>query len=222
MLLAVDRFNATQQYDNALEVAKLVFDPSVDLELDADNNKTYQSCWRFPPFQEMARKIARQGEDSFDPLNLDDLSKEIQLAIKERRSYGSLVHAAARGRPVSYMKWIVMKYAEILIAMGDIFFRRASLEDLPIATQRYIEAARVLGSEPPKVPDLGKRKKKAMTFEQLREQHISHDSVMFDLGLPFSAQLESKGAAVEGDSDPKGQNLAVRSPGESLLLLGTM
>ncbi|TGO62495.1 hypothetical protein BCON_0019g00310 [Botryotinia convoluta] len=172
VLLAVDRFSATQQYEEALEVARLVFDPSADLELNADDKLTYRSCWRFPPFQEMARQISIRGETSFDPLNIDHSSKEIQLAIKERRSYGSLVHAAARGRLISYMKWIVMKYAEILIAMGDVYFRRASLESLPIATQRYIEAARVLGQEPPKVPDLGKRKRKAMTFEQLREEDI--------------------------------------------------
>ncbi|TEY75128.1 hypothetical protein BOTCAL_0065g00300 [Botryotinia calthae] len=207
VLLAVDRFSATQQYEEALEVARLVFDPSADLELKADEELTYRSCWRFPPFQEMARQIAIRGETSFDPLNLDHLSKEIQLAIKERRSYGSLVHAAARGRPISYMKWIVMKYAEILIAMGDVYFRRASLESLPIATQRYIEAARVLGREPPKVPDLGKRKRKAMTFEQLREEDIMYDSVVFDLGLPFSAKLK-KGAAETADRDPKKENIA--------------
>ncbi|KAM0313559.1 hypothetical protein ACHAO8_005363 [Botrytis cinerea] len=207
VLLAVDRFSATQQYEEALEVARLVFDPSADLELNVDDKLTYRSCWRFPPFQEMARQIAIRGETSFDPLNLDHLSKEIQLAIKERRSYGSLVHAAARGRPISYMKWIVMKYAEILIAMGDVYFRRASLESLPIATQRYIEAARVLGQEPPKVPDLGKRKRKAMTFEQLREEDIMYDSVVFDLGLPFSAKLK-KGAAEIADRDPKKENIA--------------
>lgn len=207
VLFAVDRFSVTQQYDEALEVARLVFDPSADLELDTNNRTSYRSCWRFPPFQEMARQIASRGEESFDPLNLDHLSKEIQLAIKERRSYGSLVHAAARGRPVSYMKWIVMKYAEILIAMGDIYFRRASLESLPIATQRYIEAARVLGHEPPKIPDLGKRKRKAMTFEQLREQDVIFDSVIFNLGLPFSAKLK-KGAAENGDRDPKKENTA--------------
>ncbi|KAF5874209.1 putative toxin subunit protein [Botrytis fragariae] len=207
VLLAVDRFSATQQYEEALEVARLVFDPSADLELNVDDKSTYRSCWRFPPFQEMARQIAIRGETSFDPLNLDHLSKEIQLAIKERRSYGSLVHAAARGRPISYMKWIVMKYAEILIAMGDVYFRRASLESLPIATQRYIEAARVLGQEPPKVPDLGKRKRKAMTFEQLREEDIMYDSVVFDLGLPFSAKLK-KGAAEIADRDPKKENIA--------------
>lgn len=39
----------------------------------------------------------------------------------------------------------------------------------------------ILGPEPPKVPDLVKRKMKAMTFEQLREEDISLN--MIDLRL---------------------------------------
>ncbi len=105
------------------------------------------------------------------------------------------------------MKWIVMKYAEILIASGDVQFRRATLESLPLATQRYIEASRVLGSEPSKVPDLGKRKYTAKTFEQLREADIAYDSVSLELGLPFSVQLKSRGAAVVDNTNPMQQNI---------------
>lgn len=102
VLLAVDRLFATQQYDEALQVARLVFDPSADLEVMIQGDSTLptsHSCWRFPPFQEMARKIAQGGEDSFSPLDLVTLSREIELAISERRSYGSFVHVAARGHP---------------------------------------------------------------------------------------------------------------------------
>ncbi|ESZ98837.1 hypothetical protein SBOR_0785 [Sclerotinia borealis F-4128] len=209
VLLAVDRLFTTKQYDDALQITRLVFDPSVSLEVkryDGDKTISSQSCWRFPPFQEMACRMAKHGESSFDPLDLTNLRREIELAIKERRSYGALVHAAARGRPVSYMKWIVMKYAEILIALGDIQFRRGTAECLPLATQRYIEAARVLGPEPPNVPDLGNRKSKTLTFEQLREADIDFDEVTLDLGLPFSPKL-TKGAAATTDNDPKKENI---------------
>lgn len=46
-----------------------------------------------------------------------------------------------------------------------------------------------------------------MTFEQLREEDIMYDSVVFDLGLPFSAKLK-KGAAEIADRDPKKENIA--------------
>ncbi|KAI1840644.1 hypothetical protein JX266_013151 [Neoarthrinium moseri] len=212
ILLAVDRFFSTQQFEEALQVARLVFDPSADLVVeiqdDAGQPQSVTTCWRFPPFQDMARKMARDGEASSD---LSLLRKEVELAVKERRSYGSLVHAAARGRPASYMKWIVMKYAEILIASGDIHFRRGTLESLPLAIQRYTEASHVLGPEPPKVPDLAKRKRKAMTFEQLREEDIVNDLIKLQLPPLFSAMMQkkkTKGAVEKGERDPKGENIA--------------
>lgn len=208
--LAVDRLSTTQQYDEALQIARLVFDPSVSVTVDRSNgDKTIstQSCWKFPPFQDMACMMSNKGESSFDPLDLANLKKEIELAIKERRSYGALVHAAARGRPVSYMKWIVMKYAEILIALGDIQFRRGTSECLPLATQRYIEAARVLGPEPPNVPDLGNRKSKVLTYAQLRTKDNAFDEVSLDLGLPFSFNIVPKGNATVSSTDPKMENI---------------
>ncbi|KAK6611051.1 toxin subunit protein [Botrytis cinerea] len=208
--LAVDRLSTTQQYDEALQIARLVFDPSVSVQVDrSDGEKTIstKTCWKFPPFQDMACMMANKGESSFDPLDLANLKKEIELAIKERRSYGALVHAAARGRPVSYMKWIVMKYAEILIALGDIQFRRGTSECLPLATQRYIEAARVLGPEPPNVPDLGNRKSKVLTYAQLRVKDNAFDEVSLDLGLPFSFNIVPKGNATVSSTDPRMENI---------------
>ncbi|KAF7930464.1 uncharacterized protein EAE98_004864 [Botrytis deweyae] len=208
--LAVDRLSTTQQYDEALQIARLVFDPSVSVKVDRSNgDKTIstQSCWKFPPFQDMACMMSNKGESSFDPLDLANLKKEIELAIKERRSYGALVHAAARGRPVSYMKWIVMKYAEILIALGDIQFRQGTSECLPLATQRYIEAARVLGPEPPNVPDLGNRKSKVLTYAQLRTKDNAFDEVSLDLGLPFSFNIVPKGNATVSSTDPKMESI---------------
>ncbi|KAL2673982.1 hypothetical protein Neosp_012428 [[Neocosmospora] mangrovei] len=115
----------------------------------------------------------------------------------ERRSHGALVHATARGRPEAYMKWIVMKYAEILIAAGDAYFRQGTLESLPLAIQRYAEAGHILGPEPPKVPKLGN--KKPRTFANL-----SQEDSQLELGLPFSSQLK-KGTQQQLDADPKGE-----------------
>ncbi|KAG5771361.1 hypothetical protein H9Q69_005424 [Fusarium xylarioides] len=152
VFLAVDRFFATQQFEEALQVARLVFDPTIDIEgttSKGPEGSSSQSCWRSPPFLEMANDITQSGNSTVD---LKKLTEEMELAILERRSHGGLVHATARGRPQAYMKWIVMKYAEILIAAGDVHFRKGTLESLPLATQRYVEAAHVLGPKPPKVP----------------------------------------------------------------------
>ncbi|KAL6364550.1 hypothetical protein LRP88_01953 [Fusarium phalaenopsidis] len=95
------------------------------------------------------------------------------------------------------MKWIVMKYAKILIAAGDAHFRQGTLESLPLAIQRYVEAGHILGPEPPKVPKLDN--KKPRTFANL-----SQEDAQLELGLPFSSQLK-KGTQQQLDADPKGE-----------------
>ncbi|KAF7917723.1 uncharacterized protein EAE98_010139 [Botrytis deweyae] len=223
IMLAVDRFASTHQFDEALQVARLLFDPTVDIEVGSklpnetetqknkqQNNQQQEeeqqySCWRFPPFQDMSQHFSTDGEENF---NFESLAIELQLAIKERRSHGQLVHATARGRPSAYMKWIVMKYAEILIAAGDLYFRQGTLESLPLATQRYIEAAHVLGPEPPQVPKLGKRIGK--TFSEIMAEETKFDQAKYTLESPFSPELElgDKGSASTSEKDPTKCNIA--------------
>ncbi|KAJ3456455.1 hypothetical protein MRS44_016478 [Fusarium solani] len=90
-----------------------------------------------------------------------------------------------------------MKYAEILAAAGHAHFRQGTLEGLPLAIQRYVEAGHILGPEPPKVPKLGN--KKPRTFANL-----SQEDAQLELGLPFSSQLK-KGTQQQLDADPKGE-----------------
>ncbi|KAK6452844.1 hypothetical protein FP744_10009095 [Trichoderma asperellum] len=240
VMLAMDRFHATQQFDEALQVARLVFDPTVDVDVErliksvatkAADGKVHVgfevvvspldasahalspkegetvtlqvlkhpagSAWRFPPFQDIARRIAANEKQSKIPPSFDTNS-ELQTAILERRSHGALVHATARGRPEAYMKWIIMKYVDILVASGDVHFRMATLESLPLATQRYIEATHVLGPEPPKVNrfDDNKSTGRNSSFEQLsfgREpwtfEKLYRENMKFDINLPFSPEL---------------------------------
>lgn len=109
-------------------------------------------CWRFSPFQDIARKIMNDSKDA--DLKMNDMRDLLQPAIMERRSSGTLVHATSRGRLQAFIEWIMMKYVEILAACTDVYFRQSSLESLPLDTQRYIEAAYMLGEKPPKVPQL--------------------------------------------------------------------
>ncbi|PTB34818.1 hypothetical protein M441DRAFT_154811 [Trichoderma asperellum CBS 433.97] len=198
VMLAMDRFHATQQFDEALQVARLVFDPTVDVDVERlIKSHPAGSAWRFPPFQDIARRIAANEKQSKIPPSFDTNS-ELQTAILERRSHGALVHATARGRPEAYMKWIIMKYVDILVASGDVHFRVATLESLPLATQRYIEATHVLGPEPPKINrfDDNKSTGRNSSFEQLsfgREpwtfEKLYRENMKFDINLPFSPEL---------------------------------
>ena len=198
VLMAMDRFFATQQFEEALQVARLVFDPTVDVQVGAaaDQRSSKTSCWKFPPFQDVAEKVAKRHTQT---IKLGDVAadKDFNLAIMERLSFGALVHATARGRPEAYMKWIVMRYAEILLAAGDVCFRRGTLESLPLAIQRYVEAFHILGPEPPKIPKLGKKR-------PLHWYNLFKEDVDMELGLPFSPELQRKdvarGASVQADN----------------------
>ncbi|KAJ5713548.1 uncharacterized protein N7483_010729 [Penicillium malachiteum] len=263
VMMAMDRFHASQQFDEALQIARLVFDPTIDTDvkrlmknvstnaqpgneqeadvksevvvsllaasaarIDSDQTTlTVQkqplgSAWRFPPFQDIARRIAEEKIKS--PIATDtqtgpDSNRELQAAILERRSHGTLVHATARGRPEAYMKWIVMKYVEILIASGDVHFRKATLESLPLATQRYIEAIHVLGPEPPQVARFGDHKSigRDSTFDDLSRgrdpwtfERLYQENMNFGIRLPFSPELKLiQGAATSGDKDKAKENV---------------
>lgn len=182
VMLAMDRFFATQQFNESLEVARLVFDPT-----SGGRSEGSSSCWKFPPFRWVAQQIQEKsgsgrGQNGFKVSSVAS-DPDFNLSIMERLSHGALVHATARGRPEAYMKWIVMKYAQALTAAGDVHFQRGTLESLPLAIQRYIEASQILGPEPAQIPRLARRKK-PRNFATL-----ANEDEKLDLGLPFSRTL---------------------------------
>ncbi|KAF4443775.1 toxin subunit [Fusarium acutatum] len=190
ILLAMDRFLATQQYDLALRVARFVFDPTVDVQ-GQTRKQAKTACWRFRPFRDVASDPT-ESQDRFTGW-LDEST--LDVAVTERRRNPSNTHATARTRPRAYMKWIVMKYIETLIAAGDEYFRQASIESLPMAIQRYLEAAHVLGPEPPKIPKLGK----AVVENYKTLNKDGRMSVDLELAFPFLCDVERRGTRQSKD-----------------------
>ncbi|KAE8384305.1 hypothetical protein BDV23DRAFT_189345 [Aspergillus alliaceus] len=165
--LFMERLMATQQFDLALTVARLVFDPSMD-------GTGINRCWSFPPFRE---DIVRTGDPVVD-------------SIEWQESNGN-VHAAARAHPVAYMKRFAMKYIELLLAMGDEHFRQDTLESIPLAIQMYTEASHVFGPQPAELPQLGKRA--VTTYNQIKGQitnPLDLSDVMVDMELDFPFYTE--------------------------------
>jgi hypothetical protein len=193
VLLAVDRFHSTQQYELALRAARLVFDPTTIPPVEADTaDKKAAACWQFGPFRELAMDKAEMV-DKFKGWPDDSF---VDIAVTERRGRPWTAHSTARGRPQAYMKWIVMKYIEILIAAGDVYFRQGSMETLPLAIQRYIEAVHVLGPDPPSVPSLAKGD--VQTFKSLPNVGAILD---LELAFPFMCQVEKRGAKAKEKED---------------------
>ncbi|EHK19562.1 uncharacterized protein TRIVIDRAFT_132119, partial [Trichoderma virens Gv29-8] len=137
--LLMERLLATQQFDLAIEVSRLVFDPPPKPLSRLDK------CWRFIPFKSSKLRLAGSVRDTIQRLAPGE-AKSSDITDWEANPFSP--HAVARNRPAVYMKRFVMKCIEILIASGDQYFRQNSLEAVPLATQRYVEASALFGPAP--------------------------------------------------------------------------
>lgn len=114
------------------------------------------------------------------------------------------------------MKWVVMKYIEILIAAGDQYFR-GSLEDLPLAIQHYIEAAHILGPEPPKVPKLAEPI--PLTIKELECK--KNGKVDLELAFPFFRPIKRSGPPNSAPNDPNRESLQAAGHLDDVIFLST-
>lgn len=193
VLLAVDRFHATQQYELAIHTARLIFNPTAIPSVEADTaTKKAASCWQFRSFRELAMD-KNEMADKFKGWPDDSLA---DVAVTERRGRHWTAHSTVRGRLQAYVKWIVMKYIEALIAVGDVYFRQGSMEQLPPAIKRYVEAARVLEPEPRAIPSLSKGDVQTLNL-------VPNVGATLDLGLafPFVCEVEKYGLKVKERED---------------------
>jgi hypothetical protein len=113
----MERLMAKQQFDLALKVARQIYDPRKASPVNA--------CWSFPPFP----KIAEEPEGTMPDPSM------AEMTMDEWQESKANTHAAARANQRAYMIRIVMKYLEILIAVGDEHFRLDTLEAIPYAIQ---------------------------------------------------------------------------------------
>jgi Tc toxin complex TcA C-terminal TcB-binding domain/ABC toxin N-terminal region/Neuraminidase-like domain/Putative peptidoglycan binding domain len=170
-----DRLLAANQFDQALEMCHYVFDPSAK-GVDA------KRFWQFLPFRET------DAENALENLFLTLQPGKSNPKINEWRNKPFQPHVVARERPSAYMKWVVMKYLEILIAYGDFYFRQNTLETIPMAIQCYVLAAHICGPRGQKIPKRGKIA--PQTYNSLLDKWDAFGNAMVELELvfPFSNQ----------------------------------
>ncbi|RSL38444.1 hypothetical protein CEP54_016407, partial [Fusarium duplospermum] len=145
MLLA-DRFLQSQQFELALSVCHFVLDPA------APGRKSYLSrIWKLLPFKDIQRMpLEDYLLEAISPKSLNN-SDAVKI-VTDWRNNAFWPQLVARSRPLAYMKWIVIKYKEILIAYGDFYFRRSTLESIPNAIRMYVLASRMYGPWGQKIP----------------------------------------------------------------------
>jgi len=179
----VDRLLAAQQFDQALAICHYVLNPYAPGP-DTDPKR----FWQFFPFREIdATTSIEQLFLGLQP-NQPDNPADMSGPINEWRDNPFEPHLIARSRPSAYMKWVAMKYIQILIAYGDYYFVQNSLD---LATQCYVLASHVYGPRAQKIPKRGKMLPE--TYNSLLDKWDAFGNAMVELELvfPFSNQTSA-------------------------------
>ena len=176
MLLA-DRLLTAQQFDQALKMCHYILNPYSEGQ-ESDEKR----FWQFLPFKKIDAKNVL--EDLFLSLQPNQPNQK----ISEWRDRPFQPHVVARSRPVAYIKWVAMKYIEILIAYGDYYFRQNTLETIPLAIQCYVLASHIYGPHGYRIPKRGKTQ--PQTYYSLLDKWDAFSNAMVELELafPFSNQ----------------------------------
>jgi Tc toxin complex TcA C-terminal TcB-binding domain/Neuraminidase-like domain/Salmonella virulence plasmid 28.1kDa A protein/Putative peptidoglycan binding domain len=155
------QLSKNQRFEEAQKWFHYIFDPTATDSPDQPTTPGPERFWRVKPLYEQALK----GTQTLDELFADDA---LEAQIQEWQANPFKPHVIARLRLVTYMKAVVMRYIDNLIAWGDQLFRRDSIESINEATQLYILAAQILGRRPEQIP--ARAKAKVQTFRSLNDQ----------------------------------------------------
>jgi hypothetical protein len=180
-MLLVDRLLKARQFEQALKMCHYVFNP---YEKGSGSGK--ERFWQFPPFKVVDAENVLEALFMGLIHNTQDNTPGQQ--IDEWRNKPFQPHVIARSRPSAYMKWVVMKYLDILIGWGDYLFRQDTIETLNQATQLYVLAAHIYGPRGQKIPKRGKVQ--PQTYLSLLDKWDAFGNAMVELELvfPFSNQ----------------------------------
>jgi peptidoglycan hydrolase-like protein with peptidoglycan-binding domain len=145
-LLFATRLSQNQRFEEAQRWFHYIFDSTA--RVDSAGVIGPERYWNFVPFYEENKP--QTIDELMLELNEGDAELEAQVTAWRENPFNP--HLIARMRPVAYMKTVVMKYLDNLIAWGDSLFRQDTIESINEATQLYVLATNILGSRPQSLP----------------------------------------------------------------------
>ena len=150
-LLIADRLMQNQRFAEAQRWFHYIFDPTIGQETGSTTTARPDSVrfWKVKPFYEAANERFTPEELM---LRLNQRNPELEDQVEQWQNDPFNPHLLARLRITAYMKTVVMKYLDNLIAWGDHLFRQDTLETTAEATQVYVLAANILGQRPSILP----------------------------------------------------------------------
>ena len=155
------QLSKNQRFEEAQKWFHYIFDPTTTDSPDNPTTPGPERFWRVMPFYTQAKKGTQTLEDLFE-------SPAVSQQIQAWQANPFRPHVIARLRLVTYMKAVVMRYIDNLIAWADQLFRRDTIESINEATQLYILAAQILGRRPEQIP--ARAKAKVQTFRSLDDE----------------------------------------------------
>ncbi len=162
-MLIAQRLSDNQQFEQAQKWYHYIFDPTSNTNANGTYSVGIERFWKFYPFYELATQPVQTLSDLLIAINNGVNSAVAQVTKWEQNPFNP--HLIARMRVLAYMKNVLMKYLDNLIAWADQLFRRDTIESINEATQLYILANNLLGERPKEIPP--RAKVAAMTFNEL-------------------------------------------------------
>lgn len=173
--LLANNLSNMQRFEEAMTWWHYIFDP-----INVKGN--IKQVWKFLPFRIDSKNILEKIFSNLKPNSSCD-------EISEWRDNPFMPHVIARDRTSAYMKWVVMKYIDNLVAWGDSLFRQDTIESINQATQLYILAGHILGPRPEFIPKRGKIEPKSYLDLVNKWDAFSNALVDLELIFPYSNQI---------------------------------
>ncbi len=177
------RLSKNGKFEEAMKWFHYIFDPTTD-DMPQDGQSAVSRYWKVLPFK---TTTGQSLEEWFR--NLAPSTGKENGDIAEWRDNPFDPHLIASNRPLAYMKHVVIKYVENLIAWGDSLFRQFTMESVNEALQIYVIANHILGPRPEFVPKRGEIKAESYDSLRIKLDDFSNALVELENLFPFSSDV---------------------------------
>lgn len=184
-LYIATRLSKNGKFEEAMKWFHYIFDPTTD-DLPGPGETEISRYWKVLPFKTTpVESLEDWFRNNLSP-NPDPNNPENAI-IGEWRDHPFDPHLVAGNRPLAYMKHVVVKYVENLLAWGDSLFRQDTMESVNEALQIYVMASHILGTRPEFVPKRGEIKAESYHSLSAKWDDFSNALVELENIFPYSS-----------------------------------
>jgi Tc toxin complex TcA C-terminal TcB-binding domain/ABC toxin N-terminal region/Neuraminidase-like domain/Salmonella virulence plasmid 28.1kDa A protein/PA14 domain len=189
-LYIATRLSKNGKYEEAMNWFHYIFDPTTD-EAPSGDSATSR-YWKFKPFK---TTTGQSMEEWFLQLNAETTDGESEYVedVEEWLANPFDTHLVAAGRPLAYMKHVVIKYVENIVAWGDSLFRQFTRESVMEALQLYVIANKILGPYPQFIPRRGEISVETYATIEGKLDAFGNALVELENLFPYSSGVYSTG-----------------------------